>query len=576
MKKRSVVVFLIVFLLVLSAVLFISANLVYGKVFPNFRVNGVSISSMTIEKARSVLSEKFSAPESIKLVTKEEKFDLKPEEIDLEYDIDKTVFDAYGYYRSENALTYIKGFFGSLLSPHDLEASFNYNEEKLNSLISAIAVQVEDEPVYPSAHIEYGDVIINPGDKGTRMDRERLVSDIEKVILNAEFNPIPIIINEIDPTLDKDQTDQFRQLAETLSEKTAVFFVEDEQFTFTVNDILKLVDHEGQPKANEVGNFIDTFSQNQNKNPQNSVFEYKEGSVEEFVPSKNGIKIKETELTYELSSAITQLTGSPLDSIEIDVPYEIIPPEITNDEVNDLGINELVGKGSSNFRGSISSRIYNIGVASNRINGTLIKPDGVLSFNSALGDISEYTGYKKAYVIKDGQTVLGDGGGVCQVSTTLFRAALDAGLPIVERRAHSYRVTYYEQGYSPGLDATVYAPTTDLKIKNDTPGHLLIQTVYNPANAKLDFEIYGTDDGRVSTVTKPTITSSTPPPEDLYIDDPTLPQGEIKQIDWKSWGAKVNFDYTVERNGEVIFEKTFYSNFQPWQAKFLRGTAPIN
>jgi vancomycin resistance protein YoaR len=168
---------------------------------------------------------------------------------------------------------------------------------------------------------------------------------------------------------------------------------------------------------------------------------------------------------------------------------------------------------------------------------------------------------------------LGDGGGVCQVSTTFFRAALNAGLPIVERRSHSYRVAYYEQGFSPGLDATVFDPTTDLKIKNDTDNYILIQTIFNEKESRLTFDLYGTNDGRISTVGKSVIKSSTPPPEDLYIDDPTLKIGVVKQIDYKAWGAKVYFNYKVEKDGVILFEKIFYSNYQPWQAKFLRGTA---
>ena len=99
----------------------------------------------------------------------------------------------------------------------------------------------------------------------------------------------------------------------------------------------------------------------------------------------------------------------------------------------------------------------------------LIPPGGTISYNEIVGDISAATGYQPAYIIKDGRTILGDGGGVCQVSTTLFRAGLSAGLPILERHPHAYRVHYYEEGgYKPGLDATVFAPGVDLKMKNDT------------------------------------------------------------------------------------------------------------
>ncbi len=169
---------------------------------------------------------------------------------------------------------------------------------------------------------------------------------------------------------------------------------------------------------------------------------------------------------------------------------------------------------------------------------------------------------------------MGDGGGVCQVSTTLFRAALKAGLPILQRQAHAYRVSYYEQDSPPGFDATVYDPTADLKIKNDTPAHILIQPTFDSKKMILTFDIYGTSDGRIATTSKPKITDQVAPPEDLYQNDPTLPAGTIKQIDWKAWGSKATFNYSVERNNEIIYKKTFVSNYRPWQAVYLRGTGP--
>jgi vancomycin resistance protein YoaR len=88
----------------------------------------------------------------------------------------------------------------------------------------------------------------------------------------------------------------------------------------------------------------------------------------------------------------------------------------------------------------------------------------------------------------------------------------------------------------------------------------------------LTFELYGTNDGRKAEISKPRVWDETPPPPDLYQDDPTLPAGQVKQVDWKAWGAKVSFDYKITRNDEVLIEKTFYSNFKPWQAIFLKGT----
>ena len=252
---------------------------------------------------------------------------------------------------------------------------------------------------------------------------------------------------------------------------------------------------------------------------------------------------------------------------------EIVEPEITNTKASNLGITTLLVKGFSYFQGSSKERIHNIALSSSLLHGLLIAPKEVFSLNNALGDISAATGYQSSYIIKEGKTVLGDGGGVCQVSSTLFRAALNAGLEIIERHPHSYRVYYYEQGgFSPGMDATIFSPSIDLKIKNNTPAHILIQTILDYNNSSLTFEFYGQKDDREVNISKVKTWDQQPPPEDKYIDDPTLPKDQIKQIDWKAWGIKTSFSYKVTKDNQVLTQNSFYSNFQPWQAVFLRGT----
>ena len=207
------------------------------------------------------------------------------------------------------------------------------------------------------------------------------------------------------------------------------------------------------------------------------------------------------------------------------------------------------------------------------MHGVLIAPGEVISYNKIVGDISASTGWQAAYIIKDGRTVLGDGGGVCQGSTTLFRAAMDAGLPILERQAHAYRVHYYEEGgYKPGIDATVFAPSVDLKIKNDTPGYLLIQTTIDLKKLTLAIDLYGTSDGRKAQISDHKILSQSPAPPALYQDDPTLPKGVTKQVDWSASGAKTVFTYKVIRGNETLINQQFISNFRPWQAVYLVGT----
>lgn len=309
---------------------------------------------------------------------------------------------------------------------------------------------------------------------------------------------------------------------------------------------------------------------------ENALFEFKDGRVTAFKTSKPGRVLDQAEVKRRFVSELTRMTeGVVRSNYVFDLPVITQEPDIATSEANEFGIHELLGRGESLFRGSIPGRVHNVALAASRVNGVLIPPGETFSFNQTVGDISAATGYKQAYVIKSGRTVLDDGGGVCQVSTTLFRAALNSGLPITERHAHSYRVGYYEQGgWKPGFDATVYAPSYDLKFTNDTPSHILIQANADTKNLSLTFEFYGKKDGRVAQTSQVTLTDPVPAPPDLYQDDPTLPTGQVKQVDWANPGIKASFTYTVTRNGEEIFAKKFNSNFVPWQAVYLRGTGP--
>jgi vancomycin resistance protein YoaR len=305
---------------------------------------------------------------------------------------------------------------------------------------------------------------------------------------------------------------------------------------------------------------------------QDALFEFKNGKVVNFQVSKEGREVDRQQVKKLIILAFSWPRGEK-DLIPLDLPVKIIEPKITTEKSNELGIRELLAEGESFFKDSIPSRVHNIVLASSYLHGVVIPPGEVFSFAKKIGTISAEVGYKPAYVIKNKATVLEDGGGVCQVSTTLFRAALNAGLPIIERKAHYYRVGFYEQGgYPPGLDATVYPPSPDLKFKNDTPGHILIQTIVDKEVKRLVFQLYGTSDGRRVEITKPVIHSQTPPPEPIYIDEPTLPVGVIKRIDSAHWGAKVSFSRKVfYADGSLKEEQTFWSNYVAWPAVYQRG-----
>lgn len=307
--------------------------------------------------------------------------------------------------------------------------------------------------------------------------------------------------------------------------------------------------------------------------PVDALFQIENNRVTAFKQSTNGQKLNIDKAKEYIETRIPVIIKNErVQSFSYEIPTIIIEPEVTTEEVNKFGIVEEIGMGKSYYQHSIPNRMYNVQLAASKLNGILVKPGEEFSFVKYLGDVSKYTGYKEAYVIQSGKTVLGDGGGVCQVSSTLFRALLNSGLPITERHAHAYRVGYYEQYSSPGLDATVYVPSVDLKFTNDTGNYILIQSYVDPTETSLTFILYGKKDGREVTVTTPVVSGITSAPETLYQDDPTLPKGVEKQIDFAAAGATVVFNRTVKQNGKVIIDEKYSSRYAPWRAVFLRGT----
>lgn len=404
---------------------------------------------------------------------------------------------------------------------------------------------------------------------GFSINRDKIKEEIKNFLLYGKYQPL-LAFTTLRPALTTEDVMKAKVTLEQTEENPIKLSFESSFWTIDTKQLLALLDLE------KGGNLIDKaktylylgrIASEIDREVKEGLFEFNPTTkrVTAFKASQEGRKL-DMDQTYQLlNSALA--SGS---SKNITLPVSIVKPKIETSNVNNLGIKELLGRGISNFAGSIQNRIYNINWTASKINGVLIPPGETFSFNKTVGDISAATGFKQAYVIKGGRTVLDDGGGVCQDSTTLFRAVLNAGLPVVARTAHAYRVGYYEQGFPPGLDATVFYPSVDFQFKNDTPAHILIQAY--TTGTTLYFDLYGTPDGRIVELTKPQVTNLLPAPPELRQDDPTLPRGQVKQVDWAAQGATVTFKRTVTRNGEIIASETWKSIYRPWQAVFLVGT----
>jgi len=238
-----------------------------------------------------------------------------------------------------------------------------------------------------------------------------------------------------------------------------------------------------------------------NKDPSDSRFKVLNGKVSLFSLSEKGLKLNETKSLEIIIDSLKNKTAGT----KIELPYTETDPVMTADLIDNMGIETLLGEGHSNFRGSPKNRVFNINVATDRFNGILIKPGEEFSFVKVLGEVDGEHGYLPELVIKKDKTEPEFGGGICQVSTTAFRAAIYSGLEITARRNHAYPVSYYNPQ---GMDSTVYIPRPDLRFKNDTPGYILIQTKIT--GTELIFQFYGTSDGRKTTVIGPTVLEKNP------------------------------------------------------------------
>ena len=251
-----------------------------------------------------------------------------------------------------------------------------------------------------------------------------------------------------------------------------------------------------------------------------------------------------------------------------DLIVTAVSPVVDSNRIAEMGIRELVAQGTSYPKGSSAERMRNIGVAAEKFEGVVIPPDGIFSFNQFVEDVSAANGFEDGLIIWGDRTAVGIGGGVCQVSTTIFRAAYNAGLPIVERYNHGYVVSWYGE---PGLDATIFTPTVDFRFRNDTGAYLLLEPVFSVDEGMLAINLYGTKPNRQVTVSGPVKKDILPPPPALYTLDESLAPGQTKQVDWEQSGMTVQVTRTIVENGQTRTE-TLTSIYDPWRAIYLVGS----
>lgn len=601
-----VIIFFIIFLLTLSFYLFFEKKY-KNKIYPGVLVGKIDLSGATETEAKKILNNKinhvnqngvafhYGGEEAIIFPI------ISSFESDLAYqiinfDVDKTVSMAYGIGRDGNFLKNLKNKISCFTSGRLIELAVAANDQEIEKILKEKFSLVETpaqnarlsyskQPLLNGENAEY-QFSIEEEKAGLIINYSNGINKLKNNLALLNFNSIELQSKEELPTIYKRDCLNMENKAKTVLNLFPIALKYNELSWPIEKDISadwlnleinpdfsagKSVDAEEKViiglDAAKVEKFLqDEVAPKINKEPVEAKFEIKDGRVAIFQASSDGL-----ELNVKTSAVNIETEVINNKNISINLEISIQGSASSTENVNDLGIREIIGTGQSNFSGSPKNRRHNIKTGANSLNGVLIKPDEEFSLLNALGKIDGSTGYLEELVIKDNKTTPEFGGGLCQIGTTVFRAALATGLPITMRRNHSYRVSYYEPA---GTDATIYSPWPDFKFINDTGNYILIQARFDGDNLYFDF--WGRKDGRTVQKTDPTIYNIVKPGPTKLIETLDLKPGEKKCTERAHNGADAFFDYKVIYASGDIKEKKFSSHYVPWQEVCLIGVEKLS
>jgi vancomycin resistance protein YoaR len=551
---------------------------------------------MTPQQATAALNQRLTYPTSGQIVFRygDRVWVATPAELGMVFDPGTSILRAYDVGRQGGLFTNLAGQLNAWQGGLDLKPVIVFDERVAHGYLQNIDVQIDQPVMETDLHLNGTEVVYTQGQTGQLLNVDATLADLLTKLSAFRDGEVQLVVEEQSPLmLDASaQADTLRQILSaplTLNVPDAQpgdpgpWTTEPSLLAgmLTVGRVQTDAGWQYQVSADAqvLEQFLGQISPQVDRSPQNARFYFDDTSGQLVLWQSAAVgRILDIAATGD---AITQ--GLLRGEHTIPLMVALAQPEAGNDATAaSLGITGLVSSYTSYFRGSGAARLQNIDTARKQFYGLLIPPNTTFSMGDAMGDISLDNGYAEALIIYNGKTITGVGGGVCQVSTTLFRAALYGGYPIVERHEHAYRVYYYEQtarGTDPllaGLDATVYFPLVDLKFTNDRPYWLLMETYFNRATYSLTWKFYSGDDGRTVDVQNLGLRNVVPAPDPLFEENPDLRPGEIEQVDWPGDGADITVTRVVSRGGQVLFTDPIRTHYEPWQAVCQYGPGTDN
>ena len=563
-----------------------------GRIYPGVSVASIIVDGLSPTNAAQKITQDLTFPHEgqFMLHDQQQSWMVSPAELGLFLDPKTSARDAYSIGRSGNPINRLYEQFEALYYGRDNPPTMIFDQRLAILFLSNLSSNIDHPVVEPSLSVQGTDVVIIPGQVGRQLDITATLDLISTQMQSLQNGAIPLVVKETNPII-VDVTEQ-AELARNILSQPLTITMPDEQpdqlgpWVFdppTLASMLAFEHIQDEDKADYqvvisyemLLAFLTDIEPSLQLLPQNTRFIFNDDTreLDLIEPAVIG-------RTFDIEASIHAIQDKIIKGEHtISLEFTFTPPPVTNDATSDeLGIRELIHAETSYFYGSSPARVQNISASASRFHGLFVAPGETFSMSQALGDISLDNGYAEALIIYGDQTIKGIGGGVCQVSTTLFRTAFFSGFPISERHPHSYRVNYYEKTAGnqidpnlAGLDATVFVPLVDLKFTNDTPYWMLMETYVNPSYSSIVWKFYSTSDGRSVEWKTTGPVNIVEAPDTLYTENPDLPTGEVRQVDWEADGADVTVTRLVYLNGEVHLEDIFFTRYQPWMAVIEYG-----
>lgn len=552
-----------------------------GRIYPGVSVAGIPIGGLAPSEAEARLEEAYQYPEPLwpTLVYGEQRWKVAPADLGVRLDAADTAMRAYRLGRDGPLFQDLWLQARMSLDGYALEPTLTYDPALTAVYLRRLAQEV-DQPVRDAVLVIRGlQVSATASQVGRQVDVAATRDLLEQALRAMAGREVPLVVREILPTVAN--VDRARQQVEQMIASDLRLLVPEEigkgpwvLSQERLAEMLRLQQVKG-PEGPAWEAWLDqkaltellqeiAAAVDQEARDARFDFDPTTGTLTPLVMSQNAYHL---DLAASLERINRQVLTPERDVV---LAVEITKPKVSVEDAPTYGIRELVSKGTTSFKGSSAGRARNIQVAASKFHGLVIPPGEVFSFNQYLGEVTAEEGYEESLIIFGDRTVRDVGGGICQVSTTAFRAAFWGGFEIVERWPHTYRVSWYEPPV--GLDATVYSPLVDFKFRNDTPYYLLMETEADLATGTLTFSFYGTRTGRQVEMEGPVIGNEQDPDPPLYKPDPTLPLREVRQVEWAVRGMDVTIRRTVREGDRIVHQDTFVSRYAPWRAVYLVGT----